>query len=49
MVLDRRIASVVQAMRLAEVIESPLANNDTSCPCRTNSSVSQCTIRSVPP
>jgi len=33
----------------ALVTESPLANNVTSCPRRTNSSVSQYTTRSVPP
>jgi hypothetical protein len=38
-----------QATSLAPVLESPLANNVTSCPCLTSSSVKYETTRSVPP
>ena len=38
-----------QGTSFADVVESPLANKVTSWPCRTSSSVSQETTRSVPP
>src|ERR1700724_43323 len=46
---SRRKAFGQVASSVAEVCESPLANNVTSCPNATSSSVNQCTTRSVPP
>src|SRR5205807_10580387 len=46
---SRRRARSQGACRTASVCESPLANNVTSCPCRTSSSVKYDTTRSVPP